>query len=130
MADQDLSDIEGTNTSKLVGSDSVGEEETPIGSTSDRELFIRDTHNNGGLDIIIALTTTPSEGKVGLAPKANRKYVVFEALDTGVTWGFSNSSQSFDLFKSQLIMLPIGENTEVWFKMRNGNGAVAFGEIS
>lgn len=109
----------------------IGENEDNIAKVSNnQELSIRDTHDNGGLDIIISLTTTPTEGKVGVTPKAERKYVIMEALDTNVVWGFSNTTQSFDLFKSQLIMVPVGPNTEIWFKMKTGTGDVAFGELS
>jgi len=106
-------------------------EETNITKvSSDGEFSIRDTHDNGGLDTVLNLTTTPQEGKVGATVKANRKYVIMEALDKNIKWGFDVSSQSFDLFKSQLIMVPLGENTEVWFKMSTGTGDVAFGELS
>jgi len=126
----DISDREAAQTTKLVGSESDGTETSPIGSSNNREIFIRDTHDNGGLDTVIALTTTPVEGKVGGTPKTERKYVIMEALDTNIIWGFSETTQSFDLFKSQLIMLPIGPNTKIWFKMTNGAGSVSFGELS
>ena len=109
----------------------IGENEDNIAKVSvNQELSIRDTHDNGGLDTIIPLTTTPVEGKVGATTKTERKYVIMEALDTNVVWGFSNTTQSFDLFKSQLIMVPVGPNTEIWFKMKTGTGNVAFGELS
>ena len=130
MADQDIPEIQATEPVRVVGTAADGSEETPIGSSSNREMFIRDTHDNGGLDTVIALTVTPKEGKVGASRKLNRKYVIIEALDTNIVWGFTNASQSFDLFKSQLIMVPIGENTEIWFKMKSGTGSVAFGELS
>ena len=126
----DIIDRESANAVKIVGSDTEGVETTPVGSSTSQEVFIRDTHDNGGLDAIIALTTAPVEGKVGITRKLERKYVIMEALDTNIVWGFSNTTQSFDLFKSQLIMVPIGENTEIWFKMKIGTGSVAFAELS
>lgn len=100
--------------------------------TPQKEITIADTHNGGGLDTILLVDSgTPKELKVGANRKTNRKYVVFEAQDTGITWGFSNSTQSFDIFKSQLIMVPVGENTEIWFSAANGTqNKVAIGEIS
>jgi len=126
----DLNEIESSGSTKIAGSDNSGNESNYTGVSTNKEVFIRDTHDNGGLDAVIALTTTPVEGKVGATPKAERKYVIMEALDNNIVWGFSNTTQSFDLFKSQLIMVPLGENTEIWFKMKNGTGSVAFGEIS
>lgn len=130
MADQDLVAIERANSVKMIGSEADGTETNPVGVSNNQEIYIRDTHDNGGLDATIALTTTPTEGKVGASRKTERKYVIMEALDNNIVWGFSNTSQSFDLFKSQLIMVPVGENTEIWFAMRNGTGNVAFGELS
>lgn len=98
--------------------------------TINSEVAIRDTHDNGGLDTIIALTTTPIEGKVSSSAKTERKYIIMEALTKNVKWGFSNSTQSFDLFKSQLIMVPIGANTDIWLKTTTGSGSVAFAELS
>jgi hypothetical protein len=66
----------------------------------------------------------------GITPKANRKYFIMEALDNNVKWGFSASTQNFDLFKSQLIMIPVGPNTTVYFKMTTGTGQVVIGEVS
>ena len=126
----DISGVEATEAVRLVGSTAEGIEESPIGSSTDREVFIRDTHNNGGLDIVIPLTIAPIEGKVELTRRINRKYVIMEALDTNIVWGFTSTTQSFDLFKSQLIMVPIGEDTEIWFKMKVGTGSIAFAELS
>lgn len=126
----DATGINATEIVRLTGSQPDGTETTPVGSSTYQELFIRDTHNNGGLDTVIPLTTTPVEGKVGANRRVNRKYIIMEALDNNVVWGFSNTTQSFDLFKSQLIMVPIGENTEIWFKMKTGTGSVAFAELS
>jgi len=127
----DLGEEQSSDTLKLIGSNQDGSETNFAGVSSTQEVYIRDTHDNGGLDTILTLDdVTPVEGMVSTAKKANRKYVIMEALSTGVKWGFSNSTQSFDLFKSQLIMVPIGENTEIWFIMSSGTGSVAFGELS
>ena len=126
----DIADIEATEATRLVGSTSEGMETSPVGSSNNNELFIRDTHDNGGIDTILTLSTTPIEGKVGATRKADRKYIIMEALTRGVKWGFSSSTQSFDLFKRQLNMVPIGENTEIWFKSSIGTGSVAFAELS
>ena len=128
----DLTDIDAGQTVKIVGASSDGTEQTPVGSSANRELFIRDTHDNGGLDKVLVLTSgVPAELKVGASRKTLRKYVIFEAQDTGITWGFTNSTQSFDVFKSQLLMVPVGENTQIWFLYSGGGtGDVAIGEIS
>ena len=121
-----IPDLVHTKDSVAVGN-GVGD---IVGVNANKEFYIRDTHDNGGLDIIIPLTTAPVEGKVGVSPKTLRKYVIMQALSTNVVWGFSNVTQSFDLFKDQLIMVPVGENTQIWFKMKSATGSVAFGELS
>lgn len=101
--------------------------------SSQNELATADVLNNSGLDVTLALTTTPKLGVVnvdGVTPKTNRKYFIMQALDTGVKWGFSNTTQSFDLFKNQLIMIPAGPSTQIWFKMSSGTGSVSIGEVS
>lgn len=127
----DLSPKDASTNSKIVGADSLGNETDYVKVSTNQELAIRDTHDNGGLDTILPLNAvTAVEGKVGALTKDERKYIIMEALDTNVKWGFSNTTQSFDLFKSQLIMVPVGPNTEVWFIMSSGTGSVAFGELS
>ena len=126
----DLTEIESSGSTKLVGSDLAGDETTPVGVSDKQELWIRDTHDNGGVDTILNLTTSATEGKVGGDRRVNRKYVIMEALDKNIKWGFSNSTQSFDLFKKQLIMVPVGENTEIWLSMSSGTGSVSFAELS
>ena len=127
----DISDTKSSHPVKIVGSEVDGTETTPVNSSNNQEIFIRDTHDNGGTDTIIVISdATPVEGVVNIIPKSLRKYVIIEALTTGMKWGFSSSSQSFDIFKSQLIMVPIGENTQIWFKAPASGGEVAFGELS
>jgi len=102
-----------------------------INSSQNKEVWIRDTHDNGGLDAKLNLNDiAPTEGKAGIGRKVGRKYVIMEALDKHVVWGFSSTTQNFDLFKKQLIMVPLGENSQIWFKMTHGTGQVAFGELS
>lgn len=126
----DLTGIESSQSVKIVGQDSIGAETTPVKASANQDLGVSDVLDNGGLDAIIPLTTTPVEGVVGLSAKADRKYFIMEGLSTNIKWGFSNTTQSFDIFKSQIIMIPCGPNTQIWFKMTAGTGSVAIGEVS
>lgn len=120
----------------IMGADADGKETNPVGATSNRELTNVDTVNNGGLDSVIALNTTAVEGKVGPSRKAARKYVWMQGLtvpagaNAYILWGFTSGTQSFKLFKDQLLCFPIGEGTQIWFKVPAGTGSVAFGEGS
>lgn len=126
----DIIDKNATNPVRVIGADLTGTETTPVKSSANGDLGTSDVLDNGGLDVVLPLTTTPVEGKVGASAKPARKYFIMEALNANVKWGFSNTTQSFDLFKSQLIMVPTGPNTEIWFKMGAGTGSVAIGEVS
>jgi len=128
----DLTGIESSQSVKLVGSDINGGETTPLASTSNQELKSFDVADNGGLDSVITIAAAAVvELKVGGSVKAVRKYVQIQAKGKDVTWGFTVGTQSFDAFKSQFFILPIGSGTSVYIK---NNGAspvdVAIAEIS
>lgn len=116
---------------KIVGASNINQEETNIAKvSSNQDLGTSDILDNGGSDTVLNLTTVAVEGRVGPAVRVNRKYFIMEALTNKVKWGFSNSTQSFDLFKSQLIMIPCGPNTQIWFRVTTGTGQVAIAEVS
>ena len=132
----DLSDKEAAQTIKLVGSDTIGVESNYLSVSAKQEARNNDSVNNGAVDGVLALTTAASEGKVGASRRVDRKYIWMQGITvtSGATpyilWGFSNTTQSFRLYQDQLMVFPIGENTEIWFKMPTGTGSVAFGEGS
>lgn len=128
----DISGIKATEAIRLVGSETDGTEETPIGSTTYREILAYDVANNGGEDI--ELTLTPGqivELKINVATRINRKYIQMQALDRDIKWGFSITTQNFNAYKAQFFSLPIGPNTSVFIK-NNGsvNGKIAIAELS
>jgi len=96
------------------------------------ELKAVDTANNGGLDTVVSITAASVvELKVGGTVKTARKYVQIQALGKNVKWGFTAGTQSFDAFKSQFFILPIGAGTTVYLK-NNGTTSVdvAIAELS
>jgi hypothetical protein len=134
----DLTDIQAAQTIKLTGVNSSGSEDNYLKVSNNKEARANDSVNNGGLDAVLAVNTTASEGKVGATKKVDRKYIWMMPITvpTGVNayllWGFSNSTQSFKIFKDQLLCFPIGDGTEIWFKTPGvaTSGTVAFGEGS
>jgi len=122
----DLSQIEASQSVKVAG----GNEQHWAGVSPLKELVTADTLDNGGLDKVLDVVSgLPEELKVGISVKENRKYVIFMALDTGLTFGFTSLSQSIPIFKNQLIMFPAGVNTEIWFASSAGTKQVAIGEL-
>lgn len=126
----DLSDLQAAQTVKIAGANSSGIENTYITATNNGELTTCDVLLNGGTDTVINLTTAAVELKVGGSALANRKYVILEGLASNIKWGFSNTTQSFDIFKNQILMIPLGPNTAIWAKMSTGTGTIAFGEVA
>ena len=101
------------------------------GVTPNNDVQSSDIVNNGGTSKELSVVSgTPQELKVGASVLANRKYVVFQALDTGFKWGFSSSAIYFELFKYGTFILPIGENTEIWIDCDSGTKDIVIGEIA
>jgi hypothetical protein len=91
------------------------------------------TNNAGGINGDITVGTTAVEGKLGATVLPHRKYVIIESLDTGVYIGFSSSvttSNGIQIFKDQILMIPIGEGTQLWFIATANNKHVRFGELA
>lgn len=93
-----------------------------------------DKANDGGVNKIL---TIPGGGVaelvVGVDILEEREFVQFQALETGVKWGFSSGAgeQPFDCFKSQFFILPFGPGTSVFFLNTKGSPVtVAIGEIA
>ena len=126
----DLSDLQAAQTIKIAGADASGIENTYIKATSNGELTTCDVLLYGGVDAVINLTTAAVELKVGGSALVNRKYVILEGQAANIKWGFSNTTQSFDIFKNQILMIPLGPNTAIWAKMSTGTGTIAFGEVA
>jgi len=128
----DISDVQSTDIVRLVGSSSDGTEQTPVGSTSNGELLTYDVANSTGVDSLIAVPgTTVVELKVGASALTSRRYIQIQATDRGIKWGFSLTTQSFDLFKDQLIILPYGPDVTLYvYNTTSSSVDVAVGEIS
>lgn len=123
----DLNDVNSSGVTRVVGSDSSGVEQTPVKSTTLGDLNVVDVPNQTGVNVILNLTTTAIEGKVGASALSNRKYVEMEGLTSNIKWGY-DSSCPFSLYKNQFFSLPAGENCKIYFKVTTGTGQVAFGE--
>jgi len=124
----DISREKQTMPTILKGGGSDGEEYNAGISPLDEQL-VADILNNGGTDAELTVGTSAVELKVGASKKANRKYVIFVPLDSGIKFGFSSSTQNIPVFKHQMIMMPVGEDTEVWFIATSSGKTVAIGEL-
>ena len=129
----DLTDLQAAETVKIVGSNISGVETNAVKVSSNQDVGTSDILDNGGVDKTLALATTAKLGVTNVdtvTPLANRKYFIMEGLDNNIKWGFSSTTQNFDIFKSQIIMIPCGPTTTIYFKMSTGTGNIAIGEVS
>lgn len=126
----DLSRNQDSMTVKIMGNDADGNETHPIGSTSNNEVRSYDVANSGGVDTVVTIVAAEViELKVGALTKEERKFIMIQAKSKGLTWGFSLTTQSFDCFKNQLLILPFGPNTSVYIKNNEIiDGSIAIGE--
>ena len=105
----------------------MGVSNTRISSQGD-SLKVVDLSNNTCIDAKITITTSPTILKVGAENLSNRKYIIFQALNGAIDYGF-NASCNFTLMKNQLIMLPIA-NANIYLKCASGTRLVAIGELA
>lgn len=97
------------------------------------ETLVSDVLDGGGDQIALTVGTTAVEGKVGSSPLTGRKYVIFQAKDNGLFYGLTNSvttSNGIEIFKDQILMVPLGENTSIYFIATGAGKAVRFQEIA
>lgn len=100
---------------------------------SDDQSHVADVLDGGGLQASITVGVTAIEGKVGASPLESRKYVIMQAKDNGIFYGFTSgvtTSTGIEIFKDQLIMIPIGENTDIYFIATGASKDLRFQEVS
>ena len=113
----------------IIKGGGVDNEEYNAAIKSNNELTTSDTLDGGGEDKILTVGTSAVELKYGALRKTNRKMVMFQALDSGISMGFSSSTQTMPIYKKQIFIMPIGENTEIWFIADEADKSVAIAEI-
>lgn len=91
------------------------------------EGYANDSCRTSGIDTTILLTTVAVELKVGGSALADRKYMFIQARDNNIKWGF-NTTCNFDLFKNQLIIMPVA--VTMYAKTSVGTGTIVIGEAS
>jgi len=126
----DLNSLESSDTIKIAGANSSGQETNFVNSSPNGDLQTTDIMNTAAVSGIISLTATPVALKIGSSNLENRKYIILQGLTSSILWGFSESSQTFDIFKNQFVMLPCGSNITIYAKVTAGSGQISVGELS
>jgi hypothetical protein len=123
----DASPLQCAELTRLIGSQTDGNETNPVGATTDQDLKVGDLINHQGVNAILSLTTTAVEGKVGASRLVGRKYIEMQATTNNVKWGYDTTCP-FDIFKNQFFSLPISDICAIYFKSSTGTASVSIGE--
>lgn len=126
----DLNSLESSDTIKIAGANSSGQETNFVNSTPTGDLQTSDIMNTAAVSGIISLSTTPVALRINASNLQDRKYVILQGLTNATVWGFSADSQPFDIFKNQFVMLPCGSNITIYAKVTAGTGQISVGELS
>lgn len=117
--------VDANGTAQVGLYDSSG---NAIGSTVNRDLQADDTTRAAGLDTVITMTGAAIEVKVGASRLTTRKYVIMNPTGNACKWGFTSTTQSFDVFKNGFTFFPAGPNTPIWIIGPSGV-TVEIGEV-
>ena len=114
----DLSDIQAAQSVKIIGSDSLGSETTPVSSNGNGKLNTAEISNNGGTQGSLTVGTTSVELKVGGSALTDR--ISATAYNDGsqiVYWGYTSGvtiSTGTPIFKKQLVQWSVGPGTSIY----------------
>ena len=88
--------------------------------------------NKSGDESELTVGLTAIEGKAGATRLLGRQYIIFMALDSGLYYGFNASvstSTGIPIYKSQLLMIPIGPDLPIYFIASAAGKKVRFQEV-
>lgn len=117
----DLTEIQASMAVKVIGSDTLGGETNPVKVSVNQDMAVSDILNIAATSgTITILPNTVYQLQVGASALSNRKYVIMQALDPDVKWGLGAASQPFYAYQSQIIMIPVGDATAIYFRTEAG----------
>jgi hypothetical protein len=90
----DLNDIQATDAIRIVGATNTGLETTPVNSSLQGDLFVKDVMNVAGTQGALSVTTTAIEAKVGITKLVGRKSLTIQPINGIIYWGYTNTVSS------------------------------------
>jgi adhesin HecA-like repeat protein len=127
-------DLDIRDLTHVTDSIKIGDGTDFVNVTSNNELKSADILNvsftQGTVSVSVAGAAV--EIKSGVSRLANRKSVLIQAQGTNIVYGFSSSSQPFNLANGSTITLSVGDGLGVWVDRASGGGSVnvAFAEFA
>ncbi len=94
---------------------------------------VNDILDGGGEQDVLTIGTTAVLGAIGGTNRPDRKYVIFQAHDKDIYFGFDNTvttSTGVKIFKDQIVMIPLGENTDIYFIATGAGKELRLTEVS
>ena len=125
----DLDNLQASQSVKIAGADSSGNETTFVKSTLTGDLQVADLINVGtGVQATLTVGTSAVEIKVGASKLTNRKNVtLFNDSNVTMYWGYTNAvttSTGTPIFKNQFVSWDAGDQQSIFIIAGSGgNGS-------
>lgn len=117
----DISSIEATEATRLIGSDPEGVETNPLAVTLNQDGHVLDRSNILAETATINITDEPTIINVnGISNMPERKSIIIQPLDGICFVGFSLGDQSIRLRRHDIAEFKIGPNIDLYVR-KNGN---------
>lgn len=113
----DLSDLTAATTVKVVGANTSGIEQTPVNSSAQGDLFVKDVMNVIGVQGVIALSTTATEVRVGVSKLTGRKCVTILPTNGTIYFGYTaavTTTNGTPIYKGQLVTFGINDTSTIF----------------
>lgn len=115
----DLDNLQASQSVKIAGADSSGNETSFVNATSTGELCTSDIINTGtGVQSTLVVGTSAVEVKVGASNLVSRKNVtLFNSSNADIYWGYTNTvsiSTGTIIFKNQFISWEVGDQQSIY----------------
>ncbi len=117
-----------------IGADGKKQVRVKVNNADSEPIPVDDILDGGGEQATLTIGTTAVLGAVnGTSNRTDRKHVIFQAHDKDIYFGFDNTvttSTGIKIFKDQIVMIPLGENTDIYFIATGAGKELRLTEVS